>query len=92
MTSALRFSARYWLIGIALAITGVSANRLLAPLFDARPRSAVAVAGELVAIAGLCVIVVGINRRLRLAGEPANASADTDTSTSSPETGNAGNR
>ena len=73
MTSALRFSARYWLTGIALAFVGVSANRLLAPLFDARPRAIVAVAGELVALAGLGVIIFGINRRLRLAGELANS-------------------
>ena len=83
MTPALRFSARYWITGIILAIVGVSANRLLAPLFDPRPRSLVAVVGELVAIAGLCVIVFGINRRLRQAGGLANP----DASTSSHESG-----
>ena len=81
MTSALRFSARYWLTGIALAFVGVSANRLLAPLFDARPRAIVAVAGELVALAGLGVIIFGINRRLRLAGELANSEATSMAST-----------
>jgi hypothetical protein len=69
MTPSLRSSARYWLTGIALAAVGVSANRLLAPRFDARPQAVVAVAGELTALAGLGVIVLGINRRLRRADQ-----------------------
>ena len=68
----LRDNARYWIIGIALAVAGVSANRVFAPHLDTRPRAVVALAGELVALAGLGVIIFGINRRLRLAGQAAN--------------------
>jgi hypothetical protein len=72
MTPALRSSARYWFTGLALAAVGVCVNRALAPVFDTRPRAVVAVAGELVALAGLGVIVFGINRRLRHANKLAD--------------------
>jgi hypothetical protein len=92
MTSALRFSARYWLTGIALAFVGVSANRLLAPLFDPRPRAIVAVAGELIALAGLGVIIFGINRRLRLAGQLPDPEVPTSSSETHSIASNAGHR
>ena len=92
MTSSLRFSARYWFTGIALAAVGVSTNRLLAPLFDTRPRAVVAVVGELVAITGLGVIVFGINRRLRLAGQFTNADSSTSLPDTSPVADNSGER
>lgn len=68
MTTAFRASARHWLAGLALATLGVAVNRLLAPAFPAgQLRAAIALSGELVALAGLAVIALGIRRRLKLA-------------------------
>jgi hypothetical protein len=70
MTPALRASARHWLAGLALAISGVVVNRLLAPVFaGAQLRAAFALAGELAALTGLVIIMFGVRRRLRLAGQ-----------------------
>jgi uncharacterized membrane protein YidH (DUF202 family) len=75
MTPALRASARHWLAGLALASAGVAANRLLAPCFSSpQVRAACAVTGELVALTGLLVIMLGVRRRIRMA-EQANQSA-----------------
>lgn len=74
MTPTLRASARHWLAGLALAATGVAVNRLLAPGFASHQiRAACAVTGELVALTGLLVIMLGVRRRIRLA-EQANGS------------------
>lgn len=69
MTPALRDSARHWLTGLALAGAGVAVNRLLAPAFPVGsvPRAACALTGQLVALAGLLVIMLGIRARLRRA-------------------------
>lgn len=68
MTPALRASARHWLAGLALATVGVVVNRLAAPaLADLHHRAVLAVTGELIALAGLGVIMLGIRRRIRLA-------------------------
>ena len=76
MSSVFHASARHWLAGLALAATGVVVARLLAPAFEAGPRAALALLGELTALAGLYVIVLGIRRRLRLASAASeNASA-----------------
>lgn len=68
MTPALRTSARYWIAGLALAAAGVMVNRLLAPGFASQQiRAAGALAGELVALTGLLVIMLGVRRRIRIA-------------------------
>ena len=75
MTPALKASARHWLAGIAIAFTGVAISRLLAPGFEARSHAVIALTGQLMALGGLCVIVTGIRRRLRLAaGQTAEGS------------------
>ena len=79
MSPVFRASARHWLAGLALAAAGVALARLVAPGFADRARAAVALSGELLALAGLFVIAHGIRRRLRHAGStpdgPAPASA-----------------
>lgn len=75
MSPAIRASARYWLTGLILAAVGVALARLVAPGFAERPRSLIALAGEVVALSGLFVIALGIRRRLRrAAAEPAHES------------------
>ncbi len=71
MSPVFHASARHWLLGIALAAAGVVVARLVAPGFEARPRAVLALLGELIALAGLYVIVLGIRRRLRLAAAAA---------------------
>ncbi len=67
MTPALRASARHWLIGLALATGGVVFVRLVAPACaDHRLRAVVALSGEIIALTGLFVIMLGIRRRIRL--------------------------
>ena len=58
---------RHWLAGLALAALGVGLARLLAPAFSAQPRSIVALAGQLVALAGLVVIARGVRLRIEAA-------------------------
>jgi hypothetical protein len=72
MSPVFHASARHWLAGLALAVAGVVVARVIAPTFDARPRAALALLGELTALAGLYVIVLGIRRRLRLASAAAD--------------------
>lgn len=75
MTPSLRASARHWLAGLVLAAAGVGINRMLAPCFSSQQtRAAFALGGELVALSGLLVIMLGVRRRIRLA-EQANQSA-----------------
>lgn len=81
MSSVFHASARHWLAGIALAIVGVVVARFVAPAFEARPRAGLALLGELTALAGLYVIVLGIRRRLRLASATAEDAPAPDAST-----------
>lgn len=67
MSPAFHASARHWLAGLVLAAAGVAIARLIAPAFADRARAALALAGELVALAGLLVIALGIRRRIRRA-------------------------
>ncbi|HEY9248816.1 MAG TPA: hypothetical protein VIO38_06780 [Rariglobus sp.] len=67
MTPALKASARHWLAGIVIAFAGVAVTRLWAPGFEGRAHAAVAVAGQLLAMGGLFIILLGIRRRLRRA-------------------------
>lgn len=64
-------AARHWLAGIAICALGAGIARLLAPaLIDqARLRTLITLFGELVALAGLFVIVLGIRRRLDRAAQ-----------------------
>jgi hypothetical protein len=63
---------RHWLAGIGLAALGVLVARLLAPSVadEPRARAFVALFGELLALAGLFVIVLGIRRRLARSTPP----------------------
>ncbi len=65
MSPAIKASARHWLAGIAIAGVGVAVSRLIAPGFDAPGRAATALAGQLIALSGLLIILLGIRRRLR---------------------------
>lgn len=67
MTPAIRASARHWIVGLSLAAMGVVVNRLVAPQFEERLMSAFAVCGQLVALGGLFVILLGIRRRIHRA-------------------------
>lgn len=80
MNPAFHASARHWLAGLVLAAAGVVLARVVAPLpeFPARTRAAVALVGQLVALAGLFVIVLGIRRRLRLAAAAAGPKSAND--------------
>jgi hypothetical protein len=79
MTSSLRASARYWIAGLLLAGTGVVTNRLVAPGLAGRASSLAALIGELTALAGLGVIMIGIKRRITRATR-----ADSNLNTSTP--------
>lgn len=76
MSPAFHASARHWLAGLALAVLGVVIARLVAPGFAPRPRATLALVGEVVALAGLLVIALGIRRRLRLAAAEAGSPAE----------------
>lgn len=68
MSSALRAAAPHWITGLALAVTGVAIARLFAPTCaTTQTQALVAVTGELTALAGLAVILLGIRRRLHSA-------------------------
>lgn len=71
MTPALKASARHWIAGTVLAFAGVAVARLVAPGFEGRTRALLALTGQLVALGGLWVIVLGIRRRLQRAGADA---------------------
>lgn len=62
----------YWIAGILLAIAGVLLARVVAPGLEGKTRSAVALAGQLIAVGGLVTISFGI--RKRLASSPAPTS------------------
>lgn len=65
MIRSLAQSARYWVAGTLVAFAGVAATRLLAPAFGQPQRACIAAAGEVIAIAGLGILILGVNRRLR---------------------------
>jgi hypothetical protein len=65
MTPALKASARHWIVGTALAFAGVTVARLVAPGLEGRSRAGVALFGQLVALGGLLIIILGIRRRLQ---------------------------
>lgn len=64
MTPALVASARHWIAGTVLAFAGVAVARVVAPDFAGRTRALLLLTGQLVALGGLLIIVLGIRRRL----------------------------
>ncbi|MDF3056412.1 MAG: hypothetical protein K0R17_627 [Rariglobus sp.] len=64
MTPALKASARHWISGTVIAFTGVAVSRGVASGFEGRPHALFALAGQLVALGGLFIILLGIRRRL----------------------------
>lgn len=71
MSSAIKASARHWLFGIILAAIGVTLSRVVAPEFDAHTKALLATAGQLIALSGLFVILLGIRKRLHRANADA---------------------
>lgn len=67
MSPAIKASARHWVFGIALAFAGVAITRVVAPGFETASRAVFALTGQLIALGGLYVILLGIRRRLRRA-------------------------
>jgi len=57
-------AAGWWIAGLALAAAGVFGTRVLAPRFTGHERAAFAVAGQLLALAGIIVIAFGVYRRV----------------------------
>jgi hypothetical protein len=55
----------FWIGGTVLAFVGVALARTVSPLLDGRWRGASLVGGELLALAGLLIIAIGIRRRVR---------------------------
>lgn len=76
MISAFRATSRSWLLGLALAALGVLIARVVAPGLDSRAGAACALTGQLLALAGLLVIALGIRRRLRSVPALPSATAD----------------
>jgi hypothetical protein len=61
---ALRAARRYWIAGFVIALIGVLLARVVAPHFEARPRTILNTAGRLLGMGGLVVIAFGVNRRI----------------------------
>ncbi len=54
----------YWIAGIVLAVVGVLLARVVAPGLEGKARSGMALAGQLIAVAGLVTISFGIRKRI----------------------------
>jgi hypothetical protein len=67
MTPAIKASARHWIAGIVVAFAGVAVSRLVASGYSGRAHAAIALTGQLVALCGLLIILLGIRGRLRRA-------------------------
>lgn len=65
MRGLAKFSSPTWLVGVGLAIAGVSVARWVSPALAMPARSATEFAGEILALGGLGVIAWGISRRAR---------------------------
>jgi hypothetical protein len=66
----LRANARYWIIGTATAFLGVALARVSAPYFHGGLRFGFTLAGQLLALAGLFIIGLGVRRRINQATAP----------------------
>ena len=64
MTPALQASARHGIGGTVLAVAGVAVARLVAPDFAGSTRAILLLTGQLVALGGLLIIILGIRRRV----------------------------
>lgn len=74
MSPVFQSNARCWLVGLVLAASGVAVARWIAPLFENNPdrvRALIALTGEVIALAGLLVIALGIRRRANNAARQA---------------------
>jgi hypothetical protein len=63
-----RANASPWIFGTLLALLGVALARLVAPTLTGHTRLVVTIGGQLLGLAGLFVICLGVRRRLRAAG------------------------
>jgi len=54
--------ARYWIPGTFVALGGVALARLVAPQFTHSVRITIIVGGHILALAGLTIISIGMNR------------------------------
>lgn len=85
MFTALRSNSTIWITGIILAVGGGCIVRFVVPALagqQGRLTSALTVAGHLMALIGLAVICLGVNRRIKrenaalaAAAEPEDAGA-----------------
>lgn len=58
-------NARYWIAGLATAFAGVALVRLIGPSLHGPFQIAVTFAGQLLALAGLFIICLGVRRRIQ---------------------------
>jgi hypothetical protein len=65
--------APYWISGTLVALGGAAMARFLAPTLDAGARAGCSVAGQILALAGLAVICLGVSRRVRGPSEASDA-------------------
>lgn len=65
MMKNVRMQSRYWLAGTLLALVGVTVARGAAALGGGWSPHAAAVAGRLLAGAGLFVLTLGVSRRVQ---------------------------
>lgn len=66
---SLRTSRGYWTLGILAAAAGIILTRVIAPQFAPKTAAIAKVSGQVIAIAGLVIIAVGIKRRRRGAAD-----------------------
>jgi len=60
---SLRTARRYWIAGIATSLIGIVLARVVAPHFADKAGVIVKFLGQLLAIIGLFIIAIGVNRR-----------------------------
>lgn len=60
-------NARYWIAGSVAAFAGVALTRLVAPSLEGNLKIYTAVGGQLLALAGLFIICLGVRRRIKQA-------------------------
>ncbi|MBI5380946.1 MAG: hypothetical protein HZA31_03500 [Opitutae bacterium] len=73
MSRFARLANRYWIGGTLAAFGGVALARLVAPSLEGKIRVYVTLAGQLLALAGLLVICIGVRQRLRATPEEDSA-------------------
>lgn len=63
-------NARYWVAGTLVALIGVALARVIGPRLEPSMQIVCTVAGQLLALAGLGIISVGVSRRVWRSEEP----------------------